>query len=106
MTASTSAWRRAGGQVVADAADADLGAVRVLGADVPVAAGVVADEHRAQAGHDPALPQPATRWVSSALMARGWPCRRGAVRSWADPSTAGRCYVTGSVRLAARPDLA
>ena len=54
MTASTSAWVAVGGQVAADAGDADLGAVLVLGADVPVAARVVADQHRAEPGHDAA----------------------------------------------------
>ena len=47
--------RGAGGQVAAHAADADLGAVAVLGADVPVAARVVADEHGAEAGDHPVL---------------------------------------------------
>ena len=57
MTASTSAWVAVGGQVAADRGDADLGAVLVLGADVPAAAGVVADQHRAEAGDDAPLPQ-------------------------------------------------
>ena len=48
---------RAGRQVAAHAADADLGAVAVLGPDVPVAARVVADEHRAEAGDDAVLGQ-------------------------------------------------
>ncbi len=39
-------------EVAADRGDADLGAVLVLGADVPVRAGVVADQHGAEAGRD------------------------------------------------------
>ena len=46
-----------GRQVAAQARDADLGAVLVLGVDVPVAARVVADEHGAEAGHDALLAQ-------------------------------------------------
>jgi hypothetical protein len=37
--------------------DPDLGAVLVLGPDIPVAAGVVADEDRAEAGRDAPLGQ-------------------------------------------------
>ena len=48
---------RGGRQILADRDDADLRAVLVLGADVPAAAGVVADEDRAQAGGDAALAQ-------------------------------------------------
>ena len=57
MTASTSAWVARGGQVAADRGDADLGAVLVLGADVPVGAGVVADQHGAEPGDDALLAQ-------------------------------------------------
>ena len=39
-------------KVNANRLDADLGAVAVLARDVPLRAGVVADEDRAQAGHD------------------------------------------------------
>ena len=45
-------------QVDPDRLDADLGAVLVLGADVPVRARVVADQDGAEAGDDALLAQP------------------------------------------------
>ena len=52
-----------GGQIAADGGDADLGAVAVLARDVPLAAGVVADQQGAQAGLD-------TLWPSAPPRAR------------------------------------
>src|SRR5690606_34799915 len=49
--------RRGLGQVDAERLDADLRAVAVLARDVPLAAGVVADQDRAEAGDDTPLPQ-------------------------------------------------
>ena len=46
------ALRRVFGQVKPDRPDADLGAVPVLSANVGVAAGIVADEHRGQPWED------------------------------------------------------
>ena len=57
ITASTSAWVAVAGRSTPDRLDADLGAVLVLGADVPVRARVVADQHGAEPGHDAALAQ-------------------------------------------------
>ena len=49
--------RRGAGQVLADRLDADLGAVLVLAVDVPRRSRVVADQDRAQPGHDALLAQ-------------------------------------------------
>ncbi len=57
--------RDVGGQVAADGCDAHLRAVAVLAGDVPLRAGVVADEDRAEPGTTPCSRSALTRSFSS-----------------------------------------
>ncbi len=75
-------WPSAG-RSAPDRVDADLGAVLVLGADVPVASrGRRRPAPCRVRGRRRARAASATRSVSSALIAAGWRCRRASVRSW------------------------